>query len=292
MADLFISSSLIKSLFNHNNLREDICFKKIHAQFFEKVRSIPSEPQSYGLYFETKALGSGARNSKLEDLTRKASGEKTAVQQRLDDQVEKLKLGLIEYFIQIVPEVNTQISLFKRIDESVIIQATYDIFPTPIYYRSEILPIAAVDLKVTKDMDNDFGEYCWGRPEDMDHTQLVLQNYILREFDITLNQRLSPEAFRRGLIRNEMLDRFNDVPVFYWVFEYGLKMRNQLIKVNIDPLKLSDLKEVIRKVSVLCWEQDNRLGWPAIPEYNNCKLCPLSYMNGGLCREAKIIKEV
>jgi hypothetical protein len=291
MADIVISTSLIKALFLKNTLREDVCMKKVKALHFDGAESIPTESMNYGLYFETKALGESARGQTLHDLERKLNGTKTAIQERLDTQIDMLKLGLIEHFIQIVPKVNTQVEVWKRWNEDVILRVTFDIFPTPILYNGEILSIAAVDLKTTKDLDSDFGEYCWGRPEDMDHTQLVMQHYVVKEFDIKLNQEKSPYIFERGLIRQERLDALNNLPVFYWVFEHGTKMRNTLIKVNVDNTKLAELKETIRKVSTLIWEC-NRDGWDVKPSYSNCKNCPLNYLNGGLCKQAQVIREV
>jgi len=274
MAEIVITSSFIKTLFHKGEIREGLCYKKIYALFFEGEREPSTETQSYGLYFETMAIGSSARDEKTIDLPRKPNGTKTAVQQRLDAQIENLRAGMIEHYINIVPNLNTQVKICKRWSDDIILCATYDIFPTTILYKGEILPLASIDLKVTKDIDSTWGDYSWGAVEHMDHTQLVFQHYLAKEFDIKLNHSMNPEIFEKGLIRKETMSHLNDLPVFYWVFEYGTKLRNMLIRVNVDNLRMAELKETIRKTVA------------------NYRYCPLARHNGGLCMETTSIKEV
>lgn len=266
--------------------------KKIHANYFGGEKSSPTEPMLRGLYFESMALGTTASGDAVTDLPRKLNGDKTAIHVRMDNQVQKLRLGCVEHFINIVPNINVQASIYKRWSEWIVLRCTLDIFPTTMLYNGKLLPIVCIDIKTAGDIESDFGEYCWGRPEHMDHTQMVFQNYVLREFDVKLNQEMSPEIFDKGLIRKEMLEMLNDVPVFYWLFDTGTQERNKIIKVNIDGDKLNELKEVIRKTSAIIYEQETEYGWPETPSYDNCKRCPLSYNNGGLCKEAQTIKEV
>lgn len=292
MAETIINSSLIKAIIHHGNFREDQCMKKVKALFFGKTKSIPSPVQSYGLYFETKAIGGSARNQKTEILPLTSRGKITAIQERIDQQIDIFRLQLLENYINVVSGINTQVQVFKRINQDLIVSATYDIFPSPILYKNQILPVSAIDLKITKDIDSDWGEFGWGNFENMDHTQLVLQNFIVRDFDEDLNARLNPKLIQMNLIRPIMKEYLDNLPVFYWVFEYGTKLRNQLYRVNVDNLMIMELKETIRKVDVIIWEQNQRIGWNANPSYDNCQFCPLNFMNGGTCREATIIKEI
>jgi hypothetical protein len=284
--NLVISSSLITTLFHTGTQKEDICFRKIKALHFDGVGSMSKPVQQYGIFFETKAIGSGARDS-VHDLPRKNNGGKQAVQERLEHQVQQLRFGQIEHFINIVPNVNTQVPIFKRWSEETMLRVTLDIFPTTIRMEDELIPYAAIDLKVTKDLDSDWGNYAWGRPETMDHTQLVMQNYMFRDF----SEKHNMEAVNRGLINiHTMEEAFKDLPVFYWVFEYGTKLRNQIFKVEVTDDRLRELKETIRKTEVLIWEQEKQFGWEPCPTNSNCQFCPLNWQHGGLCKEAKEIK--
>ena len=266
--------------------------KQIHAKHFEGIRGKPTETMLRGLYFESQALGMSASGESINDLPRKINGDKTAIHNRLDQQVENLRLGCVEHYINIVPNINVQASIYKRWSEWIILRCTLDIFPTTMLYNGELLPLVNIDLKTAGDIESDWGEYCWGEPERMDHTQMVFQNYVLREFDVALNKEMSPEVIRKGLIRRENIGMLNDVPTFYWIFDTGTKMRNKIIKINVTNDKLAELKEVIRKITAIIYEQETEYGWPVTPSYDNCHRCPLSWNNGGLCKEATVIKEI
>ena len=295
MKKIVISSSVLKALFVHGNEREDICWRKFHAKYITKeVKFAPSEVQLYGLYFESQALGSSAGGETYDDLPRKNNGDKRSIQVRLDEQLVNLRAGQVENYINIVPGINTQVSIYKRWLDSkdIFLRATYDIFPTTMLYKNQILPVVSVDLKTTKDVEGDWGEYCWGTPENMDHTQLVMQNFMVKDFDVELNRKANPLLFEKGIIKDEVIHHFDDLPVFYWIFETGLKKRNKILKVSVDNTRTAELQEVIRKAISIIMDNETIHGWEPLPKYENCKNCPLSYKVGGTCKEVEDIKEV
>lgn len=289
---IVISASLIRTFLNKGDYRE-VCYKRIKATRIDRVvTEEPTDSMLKGLYFEGQIIGSSAGGRKY-DLPRKINGEKTAAQERIDIQVMRFRQGIVQKFMSVSPGVNTQVKVYKRFNDHILLSGEFDIFPTPLLYNKEILPITVVDTKLTADLSSDWGEYCWGRPEDMDHVQMIMYNYLLKDFDIPLNQELSPKMFEMGLIREELIPMLQNVPVFYWVFEHGKHLRNEIIKVGIDNLRHNELRESIRKVAQIIIQEDEAPdGWKATPSFQECKRCPLNFQNGGICRDAEIIKEV
>lgn len=278
---------------HHGSPREGVCMKRIyHMSIDPSVRSIATENQLKGLFFESLCLGATADGSAVTDLKRKPNGEKTIAQERLEAQHSVFELGCVKHFITVAKKINTQVKVFKRFNDYAIIQATTDLFPTQMLYEKTILPVVAIDIKVTGDLDNDFGEFGWGNVDNMDHTQMILTNYILRDIDMDLNAKMDSNLAKHGLIRHEYLDHLQNVPVFYWVFEHGKKMRNRIFKVNVDSARIRELEEVLRKVIIIIEDEFVNNGWQANPSYKECEHCPLNYLNGGTCNEAQIIKEV
>lgn len=292
MSKIRISQSLIKAFLDNGNYR-DTCYKRIKATRIDRsVEDPPSLTQLKGLHFETLVLGGSAGNKKW-TLPRKQNGEKTAAEERIDIQALKFRQTAVKNMMSIMPGINTQVKVYKEFNEYVILEGEIDIFPTPMLYNGTILRTVCIDLKLTGDLDNDFGDYAWARVENMDHTQLYMYNYIIKDFDVALNKRLNPELMQMGIIRREILPDFENVPMFYWVFEHGKNLRNQFFRVNIDSTRTAELHERIRKVIEIIVEEDNDPdGWKASPEFNECKNCPLNFMNGGVCEEAQTIKEI
>lgn len=285
--------SLIHRLFDHGNYREGVCMKKIKSIYIDKeIREKATEAQEGGLYFEGLCLGESAGFG-ITDLKRKPNGSKTATQERLDMQHLNFKVGCINNFINIQPLINTQVKVWKKFTDYIYVTGVLDIFPTTILYLEEILPMVLIDLKTTKDLDNTFGNYAWGRFEDMDHSQLSMYSFLLRDLDIELNRKMGSKLATNNLYRKEWNDLYQNVPTFYWVFESGPKMRNQLFKVNQDNGRINEVMELIRKTSGLIDDEYSRPdGWSAQPSYNECRYCPLNPLNGGLCKEVNLIKEV
>jgi hypothetical protein len=287
---IIISASLIKSFLHKGDYRE-VCHKRIKELRIDRSEEEqPTKSQLYGLYFEGQILGSSA-GGRIFELPRKNTGEKTVAQERIDIQVLKFRQNVIRNYLSIMPGINTQVVVYKKFSEGVFLSGEMDVFPTPIMYNGEMLRTTVIDIKLTENLDNDWGEFSWARVEDMDHVQMIMYNYLLRDFDIGLNKRLSPKIFENGIIRQEILPDLDDVPVFYWVYEHSKLLRNQLFKVGINNTRIAELKESVRKVVQIIRENDEN-GWKATPSFAECKRCPLNFQNGGTCKEATIIKEV
>lgn len=287
-----ISQSLIRKFLRDGD-EIPLCPKNLYYTELTKEYEIPPTlPMLHGSYFETLVLGSGRDGEKVKDLPRKkltqkqgrenkvraAKGEelmvggKTVAQIRIEEQAERFNILRAQKQMMIVPEYNTQVKILKRWkeDESVVLSGTLDIFPTPILGKDG-LQMAIVDLKLTGDIDNEFGGFPWGTPERMDHIQGKMYHYLVREVDFELNPHLKNIITKP--VRNIIAD--NNVLFLYWVFSYSSgDLRDKFVRYDWDYLKEKELHESIRK-TISFIEFYEKKGWPAEPEYERCANCPL-----------------
>ena len=276
-----ITSSLIKSILVKGDLKEDLCARSIYHLWVKKDYEIEqTDPMMFGSYFETKCLGSGARGQMQDDLPRdKRNGNKTTAHKRIDEQVTRFKMKCAELGVAVIPNENTQVVIYKRWEKNpkIIIRVEIDMFPTAVMTASGY-KLAAMDLKLTGDINSTYGTYAWGSPEYMDLIQAVLYTYVLKDIDFDLNDELNPGNNLRELISEHtksMLDA-NDFLFRYWVFGYGSKTptENKFVTVTWDSKKEQEMHESIRKT--LSWlEHEHEKGWECNPSYVICKKCPV-----------------
>jgi len=287
-----ISQSLIKKFLKKGDIIP-ICPKNIYeTEIAPEVETPPTEPMLKGSYFETLVLGSGREGHKTLDLPRKKLtikqetenriraekgetpilGGKKLDQIRIEEQAERFKILRVQRQIMI-SEFNTQVRIFKKWDEdtSVFLRGDLDIFPTPIMGK-EGLQMAIIDIKLTQNIDNEFGDYRWGDPYNMDHIQAQMYHFLVRDVDMSINKGLrdilTPSA-KRIIDSNSLL-------FLYWVFSYGSgNLRDKFVRYNWDKNKEREFRESVRKtISII---QDNEAkGWPAEPEYERCIKCPIT----------------
>ena len=287
---LTISQSLMKKFLKHGE-EKIICPKNIFETEIEPVVEVPPTlPMLGGSYFETLTLGSGRGGHKTLDMPRKKLtakqerenrvriekgeepllGTKMISQIRIEEQAERFKILQAQRQIMIT-EYNTQVPIMKQWSEDVFLRGELDIFPTPILGRDG-LQIAVIDLKLTGDIDNDYGDFCWGDPTRMDHIQAQMYHYLVRDIDFSLNQGL--EEIVTQPVTNMIAD--NNILFLYWVFSYGSgDLRDKFVRYDWDSNKEAELKESIRKTIALIEEYESE-GWPAKPEYERCSKCPLT----------------
>ena len=287
-----ISQSLIKKFLDKGDERI-ICPKNVYYTKIAPEEEIPpTRPMMDGSYFETLALGSGRGGEKTLDLPRKQLtikqerenrirvekglepilGQKSIAQIRIEEQAERFKLLCAQYQI-VVTEYNTQVPILKRWeeDEEIMLSGELDIFPTPILGKFG-LNMAIIDLKLTGKINNDFGDFCWGSPEHMDHIQAQMYHYLIRNIDFSLNKGL------KNLVTQPAINIIsgNAVLFLYWVFSYGSGvLGDKFVRYDMNHLKFAEMHESIRK-TVAAIEKYEEEGWPADPEYERCAGCPLT----------------
>ncbi len=287
-----ISQSLIKKFLRKGD-EIPICPKNIYETVIDpEVETPPTEPMLKGSYFETLTLGSGRGGHKTLDLPRKRLtkkqeaenvlreekgedailGGKRLDQIRIEEQAERFKILRAQRQI-VISEFNTQVRIYKKWEEnpSIFLRGELDIFPTPVLGRDG-LQMAIIDIKLTQKIDNDFGDYCWGAPEHMDHIQGQMYHYLIRDVDYSINKDLR-EIVTQPV--KEMIAR-NDVLFLYWVFSYGSgDLRDKFVRYDWDKNKEAEFKQSVRRtISII--EDNEAKGWLAEPEYERCNKCPIS----------------
>jgi hypothetical protein len=112
------------------------------------------------------------------------------------------------------------------------------------------IPVIA-DLKLTKNIYNQFGDFCWAYPHNMDHTQAFMYTQLYKQ-------------------------AYNEVRHFYYfVFDYKPEPEFKIIRKKVEAIDIAELNESIRSaVAKLDYHTNN--GWNEVASHDNCKYCPLS----------------
>lgn len=284
-----INQSLIRE-FLHNNEEREYCYRNIYLTRITRQLKMPvSDAMLAGKYFETKCLGKSSGYD-VKDLPRKKLTKKQIAENavrklekrplllgdkyldhiRIDDQISRFE-ALCQKHRIIITDSNVQIKLrtIWENDPDVMLSAELDVFPTTILIDGE-LEAAIIDLKLTADIHNGYGDYCYGRPEYLDLIQAKMYHYIVRN----INTKLNPEM--NSIITDSVksLISQNRILFLLWVFNYkGTVLEDKFIKVSWDKNKEYELHESIRKtIGIL--EMGEKTDWPTNPVYNLCKRCP------------------
>jgi hypothetical protein len=288
-----LNQSLISRFLYKGEEREAICPLNIFSVDIEGTHKYKTESMQKGSYFETLCIGKGAGGRITEDLPRKRlpkdreaenekrkehgipeiKGDKTIDQIRIEEQAARFKVLAAKYQITILPE-NCQVRLIIpwHKNPEVYLTMEYDIFPTAIITQ-EGPKLAIIDIKLTANIHSDWGEYAWGSPDQMDLIQSYMYHYGARRVvdHVDMNPQITGLLTKPAvnLIRNNQLD------FYYWVFNYKKKeLEDKLIKITWDAIKEAELHESIRKTISLI-EYYEQLRWPASPDYNRCRNCPV-----------------
>ena len=219
------------------------CPAQLKAIYLEQsVKIETTKAQRKGLYFETKVLGSSADGSKTITLPLTTAGKKTADQHRIEQQVANFKSVIKEHEITIQRK---QIKIDTVIDKNFALGTVLDI----IGIVDEDNP-CIIDLKLTANVNSEWGDFAWGTPELMDHTQAILSCYIFEQM-------------------------YDAQPVWYYLlFDYKPESDYKIIRRTIKGLDYKELQQQLNTIiqQILEWEKAD---WPYVPTYNNCYTCPL-----------------
>jgi hypothetical protein len=276
---LVINSSLIKRITKAKGSAVDfiqVCPSNFYiTEILKYDRQLPSIYMQRGLYFETHVLGSSAGGQQTYDLPRMRNGEKFAEHRRIDEQILRFSMLKEKWGLKINPIVdnkllkNTQLlknvifehpelkekypnlKIIMKMELDLISPASFEAFGVEYDYDMLI-----IDLKLTGNINNTFGDFAWANYEALDHCQA--QIYSL----------------------------FNDLPFAYLVFDHSKDLGYQWFPYNMDvdnpnEWVAEDAKEkkniIIRRIidtvdMLMKYELNN--WWPLkIP--TNCKSCPI-----------------
>lgn len=254
MNELTISQSLIKFI-RYDELGEaQCCPRKLKLEFAEGVRRDPSLAMMQGNYFETQLLGANRDGTRTDDLpTTPKTGQKTTTHYRIDDMVQVI-LG------EVVPEYGLDLSGAhqKLIHEmpglEFRLEANLDLV-TPILDPTldpmNKQELAIVDIKLTEDLGNTFGDFCWGRPERMKLLQAHFYKFVFKE------------------------SQGREVPFYYLVAEHGPGRRWKVFRKETKAVDQQELIITIRRTDAQLVEWSDN-DFPIKPNYHDCSTCPLA----------------
>lgn len=285
---LIISQSLLKQLANQ---WEDLhpCPRRIFHVYIKKDYSMkPTNSMLNGSFFETLALGSGRQGHQTLEIPKGKKGQMLADEIKIRHQVSRFQQEMRNKEIEIIPNYNTQIKIYKHYFKNVFLSGELDMFP---FVHDHGL--FAYDLKLTGNVNSTFGDYAWGDPSRMDHLQGQVYLNLVRDIDFELNDKMNPGNHLRELIKDvkPLLDK-GMARFVYLLFGYKCaneeealyEQYNDKIEVEIDDHKQQILKERIDAgVATLKHMKDN--GWDAIVNPQECRSCPLNELNNGFCKE-------
>lgn len=275
---MFLSYTAISRVIDNGEII-DYCPRSIYWTVVNPKYRIHKPVFDHGIYFESQCIGYGRDGNSLDDLPRhRRTGRKLVTQQRIDEQVMSFKKEAPRRNV-IHNEINTQIPIYFRWeeDENIIIRSHPDILITPFISDTQGKILATIDLKLTADLDNDYGPYQWANPEIRDLTQGILYSYgIQHRLDFELNDKFNPGNHLRELFTEEVLMYLNSgaYEFIYWIFDKKPPLENKVVSVVLDPEKLKFLNETIRK-AIDIYREIHRLNYPTNPKYELCRDCPI-----------------
>lgn len=128
------------------------------------------------------------------------------------------------------------------------LEGTIDILSPVKHDRS--YPLANIDLKLTADINNDFGEFQWGKPEERDYTQAIMYHYIFMNTTSTHLHHL------------------------FLVFDHKPDPEYKIVPYTVSEQDINDLIGDIYTV-VNTINHYNKYGWATNAYPFLCKTCPI-----------------
>lgn len=263
-----LTQSLMKQFTFKGDL-VDYCPREVKLCSIDKEFKHATKAMTAGNYFESLAIGGTAGDSLVLDLPRLRNGNKSVAQQRIDSQVLEFTKDAKKFKISI-DDLTVQQQFVKLIriqdfpDLVIVLKGTADIVSFMSVFGRE--HFTTIDLKLTQDVTNSHGKYCWGTHDYMDHIQAYSYNLL------------------------------NGFPFYYMVYDYKpIQEKKSPLKVNIKSIHRRELQETIRKVAAIMVEQEIK-GWEANPDiiehdgyraYNKCERCIVT-----TCEHKDSIKQI
>ena len=181
LTKLRLSSTLLKRLYYKGEPRQDTCPKKEYHHILKAdIRQPPSEIMMRGLLFEAICFRDKEAEEYYAEKLTLNNGRRSIHTDRIYEQAQMFEMVAGKYGLTID---NTQVHLHgglhmpKFPDIEFSLEGTADIV-TEIHATGFDYAVAVVDLKLTMDRNSEFGEFAWGAPQFMDHTQAILYSYL------------------------------------------------------------------------------------------------------------------
>lgn len=254
-----ITQTLIKQFEKPNN-----CFRKVYECSVLRIHDTESIAMLNGCYFETLCLGAGSGGKQVLDLPRKKNGEKKIDQERIEFQAAQFEYYLRKWGIKKPSDKGKQIEI-KTVYKGFLVKIVIDFVSSIDNEELGKYPVAIFDTKLTKNMHNEFGGFSWGAPENMDHLQGMFYPVVFATY------------------YKDHLPKDYVVPFYNLVFDYKTTPEAKVVPVLFDAMYEDRLLERI----TFCNEKLEyaiKEDWPTVPDYDNCKNCPL--LKNGSCKDA------
>ncbi len=230
----YINQSLVKS-----SEKEKFCPRAhLETDLLNNYEKLPSLAMLHGQYFEYLATGATNREGEIVEIPLTKNGKVSTAQIRIEWQAKQFKENLLKHDIKLVT-VGAKLSfnLFKEF-------LTTGIEDTEVLYKGKPY---IMDIKFTGDINNDFGDFCWGNINKIDKIQAY--SYVLLKYHLT--------GIKYGFI--------------YYVADNKPKPQYKIIEVD-NPL--DNFQEVYRrfKQTFMRMSAFEKLGYPAVPS-DKCEKC-------------------
>jgi hypothetical protein len=254
-----ISSSIISKLFNKWGDVEHCPYQLYRVAILRDIHMDTLAMQK-GRYFETQCLGSTAFGNE-DDLPRLRNGEKSTDHKRIDECVMLFEQQCRNHFVE-VNKWNTQVVLKMKLNSDYNYVGHLDIFPVAMYDKT--FHMAFIDLKLAEDSGNTWGDFCWGKPEYINTTQMVGYHTLIRHMDNDLND--------LDGVPDAVLELAHTVRGYYWVFGYR-KGGFLPLEVTYTPDKVAEFRESVRRTMSTLTKYEAE-GWKPTPG-KLCGKCPV-----------------
>jgi hypothetical protein len=233
----YINQSLVKQ-----SEKKEFCPRAYYSiEILGEFQKAESLPMTQGKYFEYLATGAKDRDGSIAELNSTLKGKPTVSQLRIEWQAKQFKSNLEKHNIEIV-SVGNKLS-FNLFDEFL----TTGIEDAEVLYQGEP---AIMDIKLTGDINNTFGDFSWGDFQGMDKLQAY--TYTLLKYHLTKKRY-----------------RF-----IYYIADHKKNPEYKIEEVS-DPL--GRYQEVYNrfKNAFMRMTAFEKLGYPAVPS-ENCKNCAVT----------------
>lgn len=253
MSKILLSQSFMKAL-NHGFDQAELpkpdmakCPMKAKAIYIEGMQSYPTDAMVRGNFFETLVFGSTDSGEKVA-MRETKSGGKSVDQTRIEQHALELRTKWKNEFIMDwhSPREHILVTLNDKYD----LRARTDMVTSMKIHDGSVEPKVITDWKVTDSILANHGDFAWGVPEAMDHTQAACYTW----------------AF-------EMKYGFRPY-FFYWVFDLSPARMMKIVGGKVNDELMNTFKQNLKRV-ISAIEHYLVNGWPLIPSYDNCKGCPI-----------------
>ena len=243
---VILSQSFIKAM----DEEAGRCPARAKACYLDGYKSKPSAAMTAGNHFETVAFGQVDSGEKIY-MDRLKSGAKSTDQIRIEHNAWMLLNKWVKEYQMDLHQMRPHITV--GLGERYVFRARMDAYSSMLDLTiwPELMPRVIVDFKLSAGLHSTYGDFSWGAPELMDHTQAYAYTWAYMQL------------------------HGEKVPFYYFVISSKAKNEHKRILKEVNPMHLREFKESLRRTIAAIDDYDTRGMWPRVPGEMNCRGCPL-----------------